>query len=409
MSVPSDGFVFDEAHYVPAAVQTLNFQPANAEHTPLAKVVVGLSIGVFGDYWLAWRLPIVLASVASLFVFYLIARRFMSERHALLATAFLSFDVLFFVNGSIFILDVPAILFGLLGIELYLAKKYKWCGAAFGVSFLMKELGLFFLGVVIVYHVFTHLNVKKQFNRLSIRKFGSFFLILLLVGGGGLWIYDVAYKPPMSTTLIQNINQNIVVDPNGTTLTTITTTSNSTVSEYITNPVQHMLFSWGYFSGLAPAINTTEADFRPPWTWILPIGDIFNSPHYFSVAVTVGEVTTTTVDYISQITPTVAYMLLPILAVALWNLAKKKETKLSLFFTAWIATTYLPWLIFGIFVQRMTFNYYFIYTIPALALGIPYLWDNLPLSSKNKKIGLLAHLAVTVAFFFVFYPVVLMR
>ena len=109
------------------------------------------------------------------------------------------------------------------------------------------------------------------------------------------------------------------------------------------------------------------------------------------------------------ITPTIAYMLIPVLGVALWNLAKKKDRQLSLFYIAWITATYLPWLIFGIFVQRMTFNYYFIYTIPALALGIPYLWDNLPLSSKNKKIGLLAHLAVTVAFFFVFYPVVLIR
>ena len=121
LSTPSDGFVFDEAHYVPAALQTLHFEPANAEHTPLAKIAIAMSIGIFGDYWLAWRLPIVLMSTATLYVFYLIANRFMSKKYALFATAFLSFDVMFFVNGSIFILDPPAILFGLLGIELYFA------------------------------------------------------------------------------------------------------------------------------------------------------------------------------------------------------------------------------------------------------------------------------------------------
>ncbi len=138
ISTPSDGFVFDEAHYVPAAAKTLLMQPANAEHTPLAKIVVGLSIAAFGNYWLAWRLPVVVASVASLYVFYLIATRFFSKNYALLATAFLSFDVMYFVNGSIFILDFPAIFFGLLGIELYFAKRYKWSAASFGVSFLMK-------------------------------------------------------------------------------------------------------------------------------------------------------------------------------------------------------------------------------------------------------------------------------
>ena len=170
-----------------------------------------------------------------------------------------------------------------------------------------------------------------------------------------------------------------------------------------------MMFAWGYFSGLAPAINTTEANFRPPWAWILPIGDIFNSPYYFSVAITSGDVTKTITDYVSQVTPMVAYMLVPILAVALWNLAKKKDTQLSLFYIAWITATFLPWLLFGIFVQRMTFNYYFIYTIPALALGIPYFWNSLPLSENTKKIALIIHLGLTIVFFAAFFPVVLMR
>jgi 4-amino-4-deoxy-L-arabinose transferase-like glycosyltransferase len=409
LSTPSDGFVFDEAHYVPAALKTLQLQPANAEHTPLSKIVIALSIAVFGNYWLAWRLPIVIASIASLYVFYLIANRFLVKKYALFATAFLSFDVMYFVNGSIFILDMPAILFGLVGIELYFAKKYKWSAVTFAVSFLMKELGLLFLGAVLIYHILTHRAVKKYVNKIDIRKFGSFLLVLLLVGGGGLWLYDIAYKPTTSTLLIQNINQNIVVDANGTTLTTITSTTNSTIAHYITNPVEHMMFAWGYFSGLAPAINTSEANFRPPWSWILPIGDIFNSPHYFSVAVTSGDVTKTITDYVSQITPTIAYMLIPILAIALWNLAKKKDTQLSLFYIAWITATYLPWLLFGIFVQRMTFNYYFIYTIPALALGIPYFWSSLPLSEKTKKIALIIHLGLTVVFFAAFFPVVLMR
>jgi 4-amino-4-deoxy-L-arabinose transferase-like glycosyltransferase len=409
ISIPSDGFIFDEAHYVPASLKTLNLQPANAEHTPLTKIVLGLSIATFGDYWLAWRLPVVLASVASLYVFYLIANRFLSKKYSLIATAFLSFDVVFFVNGSIAILDFPAILFGLLGIHLYLSKKYGLAALGFAVSFLMKELGLMFLGAILLYHVLTHTALKSHLTKLNIRKVASFFLILIVVGGGGLWLYDAVYKPSISTVVTQYVNENVVVDGNGTVITTITSTTNSTIENYITNPVQHMLFSLGYFSGLAPNINTTESNFRPPWSWILPIGDIFNSPHYFTIAVTTGTVTKTTVDYVSQITPTVAFMLLPILAVAIWNLLRRKESKFALFFISWIAATYLPWLLFGIFLQRMTFNYYFIYTIPSLALGIPYFWNNLPFTPTIKKIAILTQLTITVVFFFAFFPIPLFR
>jgi len=44
MSTPSDGMVFDESHYIPAAKDTVNFVAANAEHTPLAKLSL---VGVF--------------------------------------------------------------------------------------------------------------------------------------------------------------------------------------------------------------------------------------------------------------------------------------------------------------------------------------------------------------------------
>jgi 4-amino-4-deoxy-L-arabinose transferase-like glycosyltransferase len=409
MSTPSDGYVFDEAHYVPAALKTLNLEPANIEHTPLAKIVVAISIAVFGNYWLAWRLPIVIMSVLSIYVFYLIANRFLDKKYALIASAFLSFDILYFVNGSIFILDFPAILFGLVGIEMYFSKKYKWSAAAFAISFLMKDLGLFFLLTTLIYHLLTHFSIRKYFNKINLRKFASFFLILLLVGGGGLWVYDIVYKPTASTVLVQNINENIIVGTNGTTLTTVTSTINSTILKYITNPVEHMIFSLGYFYGLAPTINPTDVDMRPPWSWILPIGDVFNSPHYFTVAVTTGDVTKITVDYVSQITPTIAYMFVPILAVALLFLIRKKDTSLPLFYISWITSSYLPWLLFGIFLQKMTFNYYFIYTIPALALGIPFFWNSLPISGKIKDIALLVHLGITILFFIAFFPIVLMR
>jgi len=407
---PSDGgMIFDEVHYLKAVRATLQMLPANAEHMPLAKIVIALSVSIFGDYWFAWRFPIVLMGVASLYVFYRIAKRFMSERYALFATAMLSFDVIFFIHGSIFVLDMPAILFGLLGMELYFAKKYNWSAVAFGISFLMKELGLFFLGAIFVYHMATHLKLKELKSKPNLRKFAVFLVVLLLIGGGGLWIYDIIFKPTTGTIIYQSITKTVIVDQNGNPISTQTQIQNVTKANAITNPVEHIKFSWDYFSGLAPAIVTPESQFRPPWSWTMPIGNIFNSPHYLTVVIIVGGISKTTIDWISQITPFVEYFFLPIIAIAVYNLIKKKDDQLGILLTSWIIVSYVPWLIEGIFVQRFTFNYYILYTIPAFALGIPYVWNTVIKNVKIRRMVMLIHLTLTVVFFLYFFPVVLIR
>jgi len=364
---PSDGgMIFDEAHYVPAAVKTLNLQPANAEHMPLAKIVIAISIAIFGNYWFAWRFPIVLMGIASLYVFYRIAKRFMSERYALFATAMLSFDVIYFIHGSIFVLDMPAILFGLMGMELYFAKKYEWSALSFGTSFLMKELGLFFLAAISIYHIATHLKLQEFKSKLNLRKFAVFLVVLLLIGGGGLWVYDIIFKPTTGTTIYQSISAMVIVDQNGNPITTQTQIQNVTKANAITNPVEHVKFSWDYFSALAPAIVTPESQFRPPWSWTMPIG-VFNI------------------------------------------VIKKDENKLGVLLVGWITVSYVPWLLMGLFVQRMTFNYYILYTIPAFALGIPYFWSKFGLSENYRTIAMLLHLLFTIVFFFYFFPVMIVR
>ena len=435
ISIPPDGKIFDEVHYCNAAIETLNLKAANAEHMPLAKIVIAISIGIFGDYWFAWRIPIVTMCIVSLYVFYLIAKRFMTNKYALIATAFLSFDVMYFVHGSIFILDMPAILFGLLGMEMYFAKKYKWSAAAFGISFLMKELGLFFLFTIIIYHVWTHLHIRDMFKKkqekvpyktslmegtvvarsdksklkLNLKTFAVFSLILVLVGGGGLWIYDVVYKPSTGTTVWQQVNNTVVVNETGAPVTTITTINNVTSSTLITNPIEHIRFALTYFSGLVPAIETPDKELRQPWTWILPIGDIFNSPVYFGIVATVGDVSKKLVTWTSQISPMIEYMLVPLFIFSVIMLIRKKDvTKQGILSIAWILSAYMPWLILGLFIQRMTFNYYFIYTIPSLALGIPYMWSTIK-SERIRDVCLILHLILTIVFFFMFFPVAIFR
>ena len=54
--------VFDEVHYVPAARAMLALDhPANTEHPPLAKELIAVGMGMFGDDPIGWRAMPVLA------------------------------------------------------------------------------------------------------------------------------------------------------------------------------------------------------------------------------------------------------------------------------------------------------------------------------------------------------------
>ncbi|HYB92839.1 MAG TPA: glycosyltransferase family 39 protein, partial [archaeon] len=321
---PQDGFIFDEVYYVPAAEKALLLQPANTEQNPLAKIMIAISIKIFGDYWFAWRFPIVLTGIVSLYAFYLIAKHFMNERYALFATAMLSFDVIFFIHGSIFVLDMPSICFGLIGIYLYLIKKYSWSAVSFGISFLMYAVGLLFLGVVIIYHIITHQTFNEFKNKLNQKKLTVFLLVLLLISGGGLWIYDIVYKPTSGTIVYVSVGINKIVDKNGNPVTTQTITQSITKGIVLTNPIENLAFSLNYFATLSPNLNTSAAQYRPPWDWILPIGNSLNPPHYLTVVVTSGAFSQITIDWVSQITPFVEYFLIPIVIIAIIRINRAK-------------------------------------------------------------------------------------
>jgi dolichyl-phosphate-mannose--protein O-mannosyl transferase len=134
MSIPPDGKIFDESAYVPASIATVNGIAANAEHTPLSKLVIGWSIQAFGDWWFAWRITPIIFSTLSILLVYLISRQFLSKKYSLFAATFLAFDMLFFVNGAIAILDAQAVFFAMFGVWLLLKKRYVYSAVMFGVN-----------------------------------------------------------------------------------------------------------------------------------------------------------------------------------------------------------------------------------------------------------------------------------
>lgn len=418
MSTP-DTYVFDETYYLPSAIDALHGVAANAEHTPLSKMFYALAIAAFGNYWFAWRIVPILCSIGIVYCVYLIAKKFMLPKYALFAAAFAVFDIFLFVNTSIAILDPPALFFGLLGIYLWIDRKYYYGSACLGVAFLCYEVTLLFVPVVLVYELWTRVEKKKirvkLFNKKALKILVISAIIWLVIALGGVQLYVSAYHPSSSSVTYISITKDVVLNSTGQAVTTITNTSNSTVPHPITNAIQDLWWSLTYYRSLAPAINTTAANFRPPITWILPLTNAFNPPQYFGVKVTVGASLMETVSYASMITYPITIIVLATLCLCFYLLLKKNKTeddkdrKFSKLYLTWLGVTYAPWLIFGTFVQRMTFNYYFLYTIPVTYLGLVFTFSKLPMTESTKTKALLIYLVIVMLWFLYYFPINLFR
>jgi hypothetical protein len=336
MCFPNDGgMVFDEVHYVKATEAHLQGIGANAEHTPLIKVFMAFMFRIFGDYWFTWRFPIVISCILAMLAFYYIAEHFLGERYALLATAFLSLDTVFFIHGTIYLLDMPAIMFGLGSIALWLKDKHKLSAVSMALAFLSKEIAVLFCFVLLGYILYGNRNKLRKSNKVTRQLKGFIFvpLTFLLITGiivlGGLWIYERTYAISSNVTVTNTVHNVVIKDQNNVTITTSIWTDISTVTSYITNPVQHLQFMLIYHGELMTNINSTYRSFEKPWNWILPLdlNGILDHPVYFAVKVQAGEKVFYPVNYQAQATLPIWYSVWLIIPTVIYQYFKGEEQK----------------------------------------------------------------------------------
>jgi 4-amino-4-deoxy-L-arabinose transferase-like glycosyltransferase len=405
IAFPSDGsMVFDEAYYVPASLMTLAGDAANLEHPPLGKLIGAAGIALFGNNWFGWRFPQAVISTVGLYLFYLVAKRFLGgDPWALGATILLGLDTVFFIHGGILLLDGPAFMLGFLTLELYFRKKYWWSAISMGLAFFDREFTLFVLVTLIVYHIVVNRGAFKQAAKFLSR----YTLVALLVFFILLWAYDVHFQPAQATTITSNINANVVVGQGSQPVTTIIQTFVSTSSDIMWNPVQNILYEYNYHGPNGIVLNeTTTRAYEHPLFWILPV-DPFDSATYYSVAVTV-----TAGNAINEYVP-IWYRAQPNLPLwygtwlagvgAVLALLRKKERRTALFFGTGIIANYLPSVTLDLLTRRIGFNYYMLYVLPYVAIGIVFAIKMLP--SNKAKLALGLYVLAELAFFLWFFPV----
>jgi len=257
-------------------------------------------------------------------------------------------------------------------------------------------------------------NFWKSFSKIRLRnivakkdviKIFSFIMIFSIIVISGITVYDAIWQPPSKTILRVKVKKTVLLNQEGVPISTETSKFTETSYEHINNPVDHFKYAFNYLLASPVEVKSTPSEWQEPWTWVLPIHP-FRSAGYLVVTVRTGDIVFYKINWLAQATLPIWYSFWLILPMTVWNLLKRKYTKFDILFLTWMASAYLPWIIWGIRdVQRFPFNYMFLYALPALCLGIPYFWSRLAIPANLRKIGLFTHLVVTIAFFLYFYPV----
>jgi dolichyl-phosphate-mannose-protein mannosyltransferase len=354
LALPQGSLIFDETYYVNAARVLLGWTvPAdapyagapvgldpNTEHPPLGKLLMALSMAVFGDNGVGWRLPSVIAGMVALVaVFQIVRATGESRRLALLIVGFVAFENLTLVHGRIGTLDMMVLAPILVGAWLALRGRWKAAAAATGIGMLVKLTALYGLLALLIVAV---MALWPRRGRLRLRDLRPLLLTLnvvlivfLIVTVGGLWLLDMKF------------------------------------SSYA-NPMEHLQHMIDYGANLARAVvgpGSCPGIDSSPWQWL------FNECQipYFRVDVTVEAG-----DSILSIYPTINFIgaLNPILIGSLpiaflftgW-LAWRRRSPLAAWCIVWAAANYLPYVVLAVLSQRVTYLYYFLPIVPALAVA----------------------------------------
>jgi predicted membrane-bound dolichyl-phosphate-mannose-protein mannosyltransferase len=366
---PQDALIFDEAYYVnaarviagrevPAGMPYAGSEPGldpNTPHPPLAKVLIAGSIAVLGDGGIGWRLPSVVAGMVGLIALYGIVRRSGGSAWlGILAVSLFALDNLAFVHARIGTLDMLALAPILVGAWFALSGRTALAGAACAFGTLAKLTGVFGLAAILVIQAIGLATTFRRERRLQLSDFRPMFVMVAVYAAatiGGLWVLDLRF------------------------------------SNY-SDPISHLEHMVAYGASLQTTAPTGIASY--PWQWLVNDVEI----NYLRIAVDTsadGSIVASeaTVDFRGAMNP-VLIGAAPLAFLLAAGLAVRTRNRVALWCLVWAATNYLPYYILVLVGQRITYLYYFLPTVPALAVAVTLLLTNVNLPRLAQAVFLVA-------------------
>jgi 4-amino-4-deoxy-L-arabinose transferase-like glycosyltransferase len=357
LDLPKNSLIFDEAYYVNAARILLGWtvEPGahyagatagidpNMEHPPLGKLLLALSMLVFGDNGIGWRIPSVIAGMISLGAVYLIVRAAgESARLAILAVGFLAFDNLTLVHGRIGTLDMLVLAPILVSAWLALRDRWLLAGILMAAGMLVKLTAIYGLLAILILLAIRILNDWRRQRRIEIRSLRPAVTLGVVSVGlflAGLWALDARYTT--YATPFDHVAHMIEYGAN------------------LKSPVDH--------AGIC-----TTAD-SAPWEW--PFNECQITYLRVDVTVQAGDKIISkipTIDFRGALNPLLAGAIPLAFLFTTW-LAWRRQNLLARWAVIWAAANYLPYVVLAIVNHRITYIYYFLPVIPAIAIAVAIL------------------------------------
>jgi predicted membrane-bound dolichyl-phosphate-mannose-protein mannosyltransferase len=386
LEYPKGTLIFDEFYYVNVAKNLLGLSQVpgengnvpypdaeigtdpNIEHPPLAKLLIALFMLIFGDNPYGWRLASVFFGIASIVLIYAVVKKASAgnERLALLSSFIFSFDNLVFVHSRIATLDIFMLTFMLLGFYYLVNEKYVYSAIAFSLSTLCKMGGVYALLAALFYLIIKLYSsgrllrkgeiIRKEdlqkFEKLIIT-YGISFLFFLFI----MDLIWVGYN----------------------------------------NPFDHLAYILHYTATLTRPEGLIDIE-SYPWQWLfnevkIPYATIESQVLEDSKVVKTFPI----IVFTGAMNPALIFLTIPAIAYCIHLIITKKES-FSMLIVSWFALTYLPFYPMAIFMHRITYIFYFLPTVPAVAIATAKMFDE-----KMPKIVVLAYLiAILLGFAYLF-------
>ncbi len=357
LDLPPHSLIFDEAYYVNAARILLGWtvEPGahyagatagldpNMEHPPLGKLILAGSMLVFGDNGLGWRIPSVIAGMAALAALYGIVRAAgESAWLAVLAVGFLAFDNLTLVHSRIGTLDMLVLAPILVGAWLALRDRWALAGICVALGMLVKltaVYGLVAILTLLLIRMATTWRTERRLRVADVRPAVTLVIVSVGLMLAGLWALDSRFTTYAS-------------------------------------PIDHLKHMVEYGANLRAPVDRAgicATNDSNPWEW--PFNECQITYLRVDVTVRAGDRVLSkvpTIDFRGALNPLLAGAIPLAILFTTW-LAWRTRNRLARWAVVWAAANYLPYVVLAIVNHRITYIYYFLPVVPAIAVCIAIL------------------------------------
>ena len=407
------------------------------DHTPYQlpglSFVVTPFVKLFGDNWLAWRLPIIILGMVFLYFYYKVIEHIADKKTALFTSIILSLSPMIFVHSSLMLRDIPIMALGFFSIWLYFKRKYHLMGIVIGLSALIKESAIFFLLFIVLYEILCNrkqiiirlaTSIEKQSISILKKPVITFLLIVssFLIP---LAVYDntisvLEYDTRTASYFIDDKTEKHFWSQHITSEILQKDKSEFNFISEIKDPIHHLksLFFKGYYDDDTVERNGFLHSFLPILQ--LEIGETGKYADINTIAIGTHTKITSEMDqkverhsttfgtnwYMSTVNYSWWHVgfwsLMILIGYAILNKVKNKvPISKNIIFMICGLSFFIPFLFVNLI--RDTFSYYMIYFLPFMAFGLVCVILKIP----NKKIRVITSMIVLFVIgvnFMVFFP-----